>query len=70
MTAKVYDFRTGQLCKKCTSCKYWKGVKDFPKDLGGLYERSSVCRDCTGKELFNEVDVIQFTMDGDDNEVA
>ena len=58
--AKVYDFRTGQLCKCCTHCKFWKGIKDFPVDATGEYGRGPVCNECwedefIHKELTNEV---------------
>lgn len=54
MTAKVYDMRTGQLCKCCTSCKFWKGIKDFQEDFKGLYGRSPVCTECWEKEFIHK----------------
>lgn len=52
--ARVYDFRTGQLCKCCTACKFWKGIKDFPKDFKGLYGRAATCNECWEGEFIHK----------------
>ena len=71
MTAKVYDFKTGQLCKCCMICKYWKGCTDFPAKNGGTYGRGPVCQDCIDSGKSMDGDDFNFTLDnGDDNEVA
>ena len=54
MTAKVYDFRTGQLCKCCTSCKYWKGVKTAFNPGPGQYNRNDICKDCEEREFIHK----------------
>ena len=68
MSAKVYDFATGKLCKCCSFCGYWKDTKDFPADETGTYGVARICQDCVTEANTNNV---SFTFEmGPDNEVA
>lgn len=44
--ADVYDFKTGRLCKRCETCKFWKDLEDFDPNPHGKYDRSEICIDC------------------------
>ncbi|MCK4823165.1 hypothetical protein KA005_45815 [bacterium] len=66
--ADVYDFKTGQLCKCCTHCKFWKGITDFPEYALGKYGVGPVCFDCLEKDQL--ADFTYTIQEEPDNEVA
>ena len=65
--ADVYDFKTGQLCKCCSHCKFWKGVTDFPQGEGE-YGVGLVCFTCLEKDQLT--DFTYTIKEEPDNEVA
>ena len=70
MGADVYDFRTGKLCKCCSTCGFWKELSDFPLIEMGKYGVGDVCHSCIASH--EQVDFI-FEMGeegGFDDEVA
>jgi superfamily II helicase len=57
---KVYDFKTGKLCKFCEVCRFWKDANDFTEDIGKVYGKVPMCKACSEKafihkELTNEM---------------
>jgi len=47
--ADVFDFKTGQLVKRCETCRYWMGLDAFDVNPAGRYSKSDICIGCKNK---------------------